>query len=260
MEGFTMQNTKKPNKNKKTDQASKTKILELFLTNKTYKQTDMSKTTKLSYVTIIKQLDQLKKSNLIAVIDHEPTSAGGLKKKIWALTDLGLFWVLQHTAYEDLEEVIEVYQDKLLIFRKLALFEKTGLLSALLEQVRMAFFSLRAQRKIEEHNYNASFYDYSEGYGAYDVFYEKESAEAITLAVLMPLIKDHHCEGEHVNYNPLAYMKICQDDTELKALVDKQLDKELFEAKARFQELKCVNHVWNKTDWAKITLPTIEGR
>jgi DNA-binding PadR family transcriptional regulator len=246
----------KPHPNTKKDIASKAKILELFLTNKTFKQTDMEKATNLSYVTIIKQLKQLAKNNLISIIGYERTSAGGLQKNIWALTDMGLFWVLQHVLYEDLEKVISAYQDKLLIFRKLPLFEKAGLLNLLLARMHIAFFTLKGQRIVEEHNFNAHYYDYSEKYGAYDVFTEKESAEGVTLNILMPLIKYSHGEDD---CTPLLFMKVCQDDPELKLLIEKQISKEKAEAEANLREIKCLNHVWNKTDfdWLQNELETI---
>lgn len=211
-------------------------VFYLFKTRTKVYQKEMKKLTGITQPSIVRELQKLKEDKLIES-KHKDSKGKGPGCNIWRLTHYGL-WMLLEKSPKEREVIINTHKDRLLAFKKWTRFKKAGVDHALLDNLNVELFASGARK----------FLSNREGYEV-DWGTETEWAESMNRAIIMPLIKYPQGEGD---LTPLILMKVCQEDAELKAFVDKQISNELSEQEIKVRKMRCLSHVWNKTklqDW-----------
>jgi hypothetical protein len=197
-------------------------LLGFFAQKKEIAQTNIEELTKTTYRNNIRYLDFLKARDYIKRSRIDPCEKQGAGRNIWEITFKGLVHALINAPKENIETILRAHPDKLLIAKKLPLFESIDIKDEVLD----VLFEVLKGEVIR-----AIMLDKA---GMKQIYPSDDAWEnAIDSSVLITLFT----VGVE-NLNPKKYMnflKLCKDDTELNCCVKSYIDREVKKCQTIFQ-------------------------
>jgi len=125
----------------RSSQETTSKILVTLLEHKEYAQYDLPKKIGKDYRTVLRHLKEMESRHLIILTRTEPAKKGGKDRKIYRLTLIGLFIILQELSSEELDkkidEIAKNFAHELpLVFGKWEHFNKHGFREKAISQLK----------------------------------------------------------------------------------------------------------------------------